>query len=402
MRQSLFCSALALALAAPAMRAQVPALTLSGELRLRGEWDGRTAQAGDDAVTLSRVRLGVAAQVRPWLSTFIQLQDARAWGTETGTTEGSADQLDLHQGYVSLTALGGSLRLGRQELSLGDERLVGPLNWSNVGRAFDGAVVTRPLGDRGEVRLFWLNVAERDALQPGGPDPQLNEGADLDGWFLGGVVAHRLGAAQLELTLVHDRNGVTDKSFTASGRLFGRAGDLLYDGTGAYQFGADRRAYLLSGRIGLALGRGAIAAQVDLLSGDSDTLDATRSAFASLYPTGHAFHGYMDYLLSFPVQTRQAGLIDAMARLAVPLPEPWTLRSDVHYFALPHERGGERALGVEADLIVARTLVPGVAAEAGAAMFVPKDLAGTLLPAFALGTDDATSWGYVMLTVRFP
>jgi len=395
--------ALALLVFAPRLGAQTPTVTLSGELRLRGEWDGRTAQAGDDAATLSRIRLGVTAQVRPWLSAFVQFQDSRAWGTETNTTtDATADQLDLHQGFVSLSALGVTSRLGRQEMGLGDERLVGPLLWSNTTRSFDGAVFTRPFGDRGELRLFWLNVAERDALLPGGVDPQANEAADQDGWFMGGFYARRLGAAQIEVMFLHDRNAATDKSFTAHGRVFGRVGDILYDGSGAYQFGADRRAYLLSGKVGLAVGRGSIAAQLDLLSGDADTLDATRRAFATLYPTAHTYHGYMDYLVAFPGQTRQSGLIDAMARVVLPVPQPWALRGDVHYFAVPQERSGERALGVEADVVLGRTLVPGTSAELGAAMFVPEDLIGIMIPAFALGTDDPTYWAYVMLTVRFP
>ncbi|HET7040134.1 MAG TPA: alginate export family protein [Gemmatimonadales bacterium] len=377
---------------------------MSGEIRLRGEWDGRTAAAGDDAATLSRVRLGARAELRPWLSAFVQLQDARAWGTETNTAaDGTADQLDLHQGYVDLRALGLTARLGRQELALSDERLVGPLLWANTTRTFDGAVFGHEHA-RGEVRLFWMNVAERDALIAVGVDPQANEGDDQDGWFMGGFLAHRLGAsARAEVMFLHDRNAVTDKSYTAWGRFYGRAGDILYDGSGAYQFGADREAFQASGRLGLAVGpRGSLALQLDVLSGDADTLDATRKAFASLYGTGHLFHGYMDYFLDFPRQTVQAGLIDAIARLVAPVPQPWTLLADLHYFALAAERNGQRGLGVEGDVILGRALVPGATVEAGGSVFVPRDLVGTILPAFAGGTDDPTYWGYVMLTVRFP
>lgn len=138
------------------------------------------------------------------------------------------------------------------------------------------------------------------------------------------------------------------------------------------------------------------------LSGDADTLDATRRAFATLYPTGHGYHGYMDYFVAFPGQTRQAGLLDAMGRIMAPVPQPWSLRADVHYFAVPEERNGAHGLGVEADVVVGRTLVPGAGVEVGASMFAPQDLIGTMLPAFALGTDDPTYWVYVMLTVRFP
>lgn len=382
---------------------QAPTVSLNGEIRLRAEWDGRTAGTGDDAATLSRIRIGATARMRPWLGAFVQLQDARAWGTETNpTTDASADLLDLHQGYVDLTALGVTGRFGRQEVALGDERLVGPLLWSNTTRAFDGALFTRAF-ERGELRLFWMNVAERDLLNPTGVDPQGNEGEDEDGWFLGGFYTRRLGRTTVELMFLHDRNAQTDKSYTAHGRVFGRAATVLFDASGAYQFGADRRAFLLSGKLGVAVaGRGSVAAQLDYISGDADTLDATRRAFATLYPTAHAYHGYMDYFLAFPGQTRQAGLVDAMGRFAAPVPAPWTLRGDLHYFALARERSGARGLGLEADLIAGRVLVPGAAVELGASVFVPRDFIGTILPAFALGTDDPTYWGYLMLNVRFP
>ncbi len=46
--------------------------------------------------------------------------------------------IGVHQGYVEIVAPDGpSLRVGRQELSLGDQRLVGPLDWAMQARSFD-------------------------------------------------------------------------------------------------------------------------------------------------------------------------------------------------------------------------------------------------------------------------
>ncbi len=42
-----------------------------GELRLRGEWDGRTAATGDDQAVLSRLRLGAMADLEPWLRAVV-------------------------------------------------------------------------------------------------------------------------------------------------------------------------------------------------------------------------------------------------------------------------------------------------------------------------------------------
>lgn len=398
---------LALATCAQALRTQqpsVPAAVVSGQVRFRGEWDGRTAAAGDDAAVLSRVRVGVSTAIQPWLNAFVQLQDARAWGTETDPTEGTADQFDLHQGYLDLARGRATLRLGRQEMGLGDERLVGSLLWANTARSFDGVLVRREL-PRGHVRVFWMNVMERDALSAVGVHPQLNEGSDADGWLLGGFITRDAGFGTVEALLLHDRKAATDESWTAHGRLHSAAGPLLYDASAAYQFGPHRRAYLFSGTLGVPVGEGAgrgrVAVQLDYLSGDDDPADAERRAFSSLYPTAHAYHGFMDYFVAFPGNTAAAGLLDAILRLQVPSRGPWNIRGDVHYFALAEDRQGQRALGVEADLVAARRMAPGAALEAGASVFAPRDAMGTVARAFAADARATTYWGYVMLTVAW-
>ncbi len=372
-----------------------------GELRLRGEWDGRTAATGDDQAVLSRIRLGALADLEPWLRVVVQLQDARAWGTEANTlTDASADQFDLHQGYVELGRPGRLVaRLGRQEVALADERLVGPVGWTNTGRAFDGAVVTVPAG-RATLTALWLTVAERDALLPTGLDPQRNEGTAADGW-LSGLAATVPGAwGTLEATLLHDRRAATDESWTGHLRMHGTHERLRWEAAGAYQFGSRRRAYLLSGRLGTAVGRGSVAAQVDLLSGDGDPGDRTRRAFHSLYMTGHKFYGFMDYVVALPSATADAGLLDAMLRAAVPAGR-WDLRADLHHLRTAARRAGRRALGTELDLTAGRALAPGTRLELGVSAFVPADLATSVFPAFGAG-DGTTYWGYTMLTVRFP
>ncbi len=391
----------ALLLVAPPALAQGPTLAVDGQVRLRGEWDGRTSATAADAATLSRIRLGVRVAADSALRVYLQLQDARAWGTESNTlTDASADQLDLHQGYVELGRPEGRFgaRLGRQELSLGDERLVGPVGWTNTGRSFDGALV-RMRDGRLEARAFWMVVAERDALIATGLDPQANEGADDDGWLVGAFASVPAGALTLEGTLLHDRNAVTDASWTAAVRAHGGQATWRLDGTAAYQFGRDRRAYLVSGRVGKEWPRLAASVQVDYLSGDGEPTDPTRRAFHTLYATNHKFYGFMDYFLALPAQTAEAGLLDAQLRLEVPT-GPWRWRVDAHRFATAEPRAGSRALGTEIDLVGSRPVAKGAVLELGAAVFAPARLAGVLLPAFAAGTR-STYWGYAQLTVQW-
>ncbi len=396
----LLTAVLACALAAPLHAQSTTRFVFGGEFRMRGEWDGRTVDAGPDAVALSRVRLGVRAELADWIGAYAQLQDARGWGTEGSTLDGSADALDMHQAYVELGTKALAGRLGRQEVALADERLIGAVGWSNTGRVFDGA---RLLGETGGIawQAFWMNVGERDSVLATGTDPQLNQGLDDDGWLIGGFASGRFGGTTAELTAIVDRRAVTEESYTLNLRAHGRAGAFAYEAAGAYQFGPDRSAYFGSGKAGVALGSVTVAAQADYLSGDDDPTDRQTRAFHTLYATNHKFYGIMDYFLAFPNQLQQAGLVDAMLRGSYTLPKNAVVRLDVHRFALAEERFGARALGTEVDVIGDWSLHQTTGLQIGGGIFLPESLAGRFLPAFTAG-DDPTYWAYVQLTVRWP
>jgi hypothetical protein len=391
----------ACASAAPAQAQDGATFGIDGELRLRGEWDHRTVGVGADAATLSRLRVGGRATLTGWMRVYAQVQDARAWGTEGNTlTDASADQLDVHQVHVDLGTDAAAVRLGRQEVALGDERLVGTVGWSNTGRVFDGA---RVLGTTGGVewQAFWMNVAERDSLLPVGLVPQGNQGIDDDGWLIGGFAATTIGGASVELTALVDRNAETEESYTANVRAHGRTGPVLYDAGGAYQFGPNRTAYFASARFGIALGRATVAVQGDLLSGDDDPAAGDAKAFHTLYGTNHKFYGYMDYFLAPQAQLDQAGLGDVILRGSLALPRRVRVRADVHRFWTARERLGSRALGNELDLIGDWGFHDLGSLQVGVGIFAPTELATQLMPAFAEG-DDLTYWGYAQLTLRWP
>ncbi len=379
-----------------------PAFRFDGQLRLRGEADHRTVGVDPDFATLSRIRGGVEASLMDWIRVYLQLQDARAWGSELNTlTDAGADNFDLHQGYAELGRTRTfNARLGRQEFALADERLIGAVGWSNTGRSFDGV---RLLGEASGTSwtLFWYNVAERDSLLAVGLNPQLNQGVNDDGWLLGGFASRQFGEATSELTFVVDRKAVTDESYTANLRLRGRLDGFEYDAAGAYQFGPDRGAWFASAKAGFAIGRGSVTAQLDYLSGDDDPDDDRTKAFNTLYATNHKFYGYMDYFLFIPEQLDQAGLVDAILRASLKATEATTIRLDLHRFLTAEKRDDERALGTELDLVGRWRVAAPANLELGVGLFIPETLITTLLPAFFEG-DKTTWWGYAQLVVAWP
>jgi hypothetical protein len=379
-----------------------PMFRVDGQFRLRFEADGRTVGVDPDFAVLSRVRVGGGVVLADWIDVYARIQDSRAWGDAQNTlTDASADQLDLNEGYVTLgSSPGFKAKLGRQQVKIADERLVGAVDWTNTGRSLDGA---RLSGQAGQFNwsTFWMNIRERDSLLAVGLDPQLNQGVNDDGWLIGGFGSTSLGDLVAELTFLVDRYAVTEESYTTNLRLHGNSSGFLYDGAGAWQTGPDRSAWFASGKLGYGWNRNSIAAQLDYLSGDSDPDDSETRAFNTLYATNHKFYGYMDYFLALPAQLDQAGLVDAVLRGAWGAAPNTTVRLDLHRFWTAEERLGQTELGTELDLIGAWNILPQANLTGGIGLFMAEELITQLLPAFAEG-DDTTWWGFLQLTLTWP
>ena len=399
--------------ARPSVYAQAnPAqLRLTGEVRVRGEFDKRTSGARADAATLLRTRLGVLATLDSGARVFIQLSDSRAFGEEGNTlTDASANQLDLHQAYLEGTALRSlNLRAGRQELAFADERLIGAVNWANVTRAFDALRATLARAPW-TLDAFAAILEERDATLSTGLDPRKNEGKDADRTFFGLWLASR----SIELFAIGDRHaraaaltGVD--RFTAGAYARRGFGRWTMNGMGALQVGRqsavggprqDIAAYMASAVLTYAgKGRSAatLSAQADYLSGDASPADASYTAFNTLYATNHAFYGSMDLFLNLPDDTGGLGLVDLMARLSL-RPGPWSVRADLHQFELARRAStGERTIGQEFDLYAGRS-VGKFGLQLGYSVFTPSAAARSA--PVVLGSD-VLYWAFLQVTARF-
>jgi Alginate export len=122
---------------------QLPSwLKLSGEFRLRFEEFGSSGFINpEDSYLLTRTRFNLSIQPVSWLRFFGQAQDARAFFQNVPhPAPPYQDTWDIRQAFVEVgkTEKGPvALRAGRQEINLGDQRLVGSLDWTNTARSFD-------------------------------------------------------------------------------------------------------------------------------------------------------------------------------------------------------------------------------------------------------------------------
>lgn len=292
-------------------------LQFSGELRMRAEVrnnaDFNSDRLDGTAQVFNRMRLGVARQFERGLKVFVQLQDARIWGEE-GSSLNALNSVDLHQAYLQIdkpARLPIEIRLGRQQLSFGRERLVGKYDWHNVGRAFDAMNVQ--WGSEQQRLNFWL-AQVRDHTTP-----TVARNQEFGGAYFSSQKILPIALEAYWLLLYDARNfesianpatpGRQDEpaealTLNTIGVRVNRAQEsgVQLDLEGAYQFGErgfqSIRAYGLALEAGFVFGskwRPTLRAGYVLGSGDEQGNDNRSETFANLFPNAHGFLGAMDY-----------------------------------------------------------------------------------------------------------
>ena len=152
--------------------AELQNVQVGGSIRIRGnvfELD----TLGDVSFVEQRTTIDVTADFTDEVSAFIELDSYDIWGEDfrsnyvTGVDfrAASGDDVELYQAYIEAREMWGTAlraRIGRQEMSLGSEWLVGVNNASSIyqGLSFDGIRLTYAT-DVFSVDGFWTKLAER-------------------------------------------------------------------------------------------------------------------------------------------------------------------------------------------------------------------------------------------------
>ena len=399
-------------------------VTFFGELRARTEWDRPGESLSADVFTYLRTRIGIRAAPADGVGIVLQMQDSRVYGAASGGT----NTFHLHQGYVDLSttwrAASVTTRIGRQEVALGNERLVGVVNWSNTGRSFDAArIMFAPQGatagsERWTATAFLATVDER-GRRFGAPPAASADPVPADRSALGVFASRRTDKGTLDATLLIDA-GASYRAYSGSDRvtLDGRfrtpgSARLGLELEGAYQTGQQRvagtdgatshvqdvGAWLLGARLGAFAKEGRRTSWfvgADVLSGDAIAQDGNYSAFATMYATNHSRYGLMDLFGDPAAQTKEQGLVDVLAMLDTELNSRTTLRAELHRYAA--QAGDTREIGWELDITAPIRLSSAASIEFGYGVFRASPGAEPL----GLGASGSSRhWAYAMMRAAF-
>lgn len=422
-------------------------LTTSGQVRLRCEFDVRSFDTSRTLINASylRTRLGLKAEINDNAYTFIQFQDSRrlgdnnTFGTAASGGLNDGQNVDVHQAYLQVEHLWGEngmgLKAGRFEVAHGNERVFGPVGWSNIGRTWEGMNL---FCDRHGVDFdaYWLRKMERfdpsrnadfdivgmnaviqslnldlfgflenDAFIVSTPGDSLDVTPTDDSTYMRYSGAHnQMQRITLGMYYHRDHNQF-DFELNAAYQLGKiKAWDVTVDSSASVDSADytsaehDIAALMATFEVGYSLSsmNTRLALGIDYTSGDDDATDNKHKAYNNLYYTGHKFRGAMDYF----VGSGNAGLMDMMFRAKLEPMSGWTLKGDFHYFTtaadyVSYDGKTTTDVGMEFDLSLTTDMISGVNFVAGGSVFLPEE-------AYAGMKDPETAfWGYLMMTASF-
>lgn len=282
-------------------------LTLGGEVRERWESYGNINYglgkvAPGSGYLLQRLELTADLHATDWLRGFAKFGDDRIFSHRGANSTTDTDRAELFERFVDVSPPSPfgdkpNVRYGRQEVSLGFQRLVALREGPNVHRDFDGWRITERIGD---ASIDFLQ------LQPVNNSPYAWDDATNRNQRLSGVYATTpaLGPMKADLYyLAYDNHNIklrgmsgSETADTMGARLFGKAGGFDWNLEGAWQTGQfvtgsktyDVKAHLLAALAGYTFadlpGTPRIGFSANDASGDNSANKSTIGTFNPMYP----------------------------------------------------------------------------------------------------------------------
>jgi hypothetical protein len=259
--------------------------------------------------------------------------------------------LDLRQAWAGVGSEDGlwDLKVGRQRLAFGTERVVGASEWGNTARVFDAVRLGIHRG-RDRVDFFASSVVNNDADRW----DHHQQGNNLHGVY--GSLGSILHGAKLEPYLLLRTSPIAVSELGTPGKYMSWTGGLRSAGVVRQNWSYEAELIHQKGRISASrLSAWAATIQVQKLfssvrwrpsalaeanyaSGDKNRSDNVVHTYDQLYPTNHGIYGVADQIGRRNTKNIRGGI---WLR-----PEKWlTLKVEAHSFWLANRNDGLYAAG---------------------------------------------------------
>jgi hypothetical protein len=339
-----------------------------------------------DFYLLDRLRVHATIQPKEWLRFHAEVQDSRIFfNHHIANANPYEDSWTLWEGYAqvgSSTSGWVDVLAGRQVLAFGDERVIGPSNWPNVGRTFNVARVDLHHSNN-KVSVFAASVVPGDSADlhnalPGnnlygvyGSFETLIPKATFEPYVLWRVapsnaaLPETLGRGPLnEVTIGLHMKGALPADFDYDAEFDGQTGSLGTQSIHAWAGYAS-----VGKRFSKVAASPRVFAEGNYASGTKNPAGRDWNTFDQIYPTSHDLLGFADEvgrrnLVQFRVGTEEQ--ITRKWKLKQAFEGFWLATSNDNFYAstgaiaVRAHPGASRHIGNELDLVAEYTFNKGL------------------------------------------
>ncbi|MEO5681295.1 MAG: alginate export family protein [Chitinophagaceae bacterium] len=283
-------------------------ISTGGDIRYQYLWfkneNWGEPPADKDGYLLTRLLVHADLHAGKHFRTFVQLQSSLANGKEDAPSPVDENQLDLHQVFVDVVPFSNSkhtvmIRVGRQELLYGSQRLVAVRDGPNNRQAFDAAKLVYTHKDWKADLFFSHYVRSKQQIF----DDGFNKNTKFWGAY---IVKNKLPLIEnmdlyyfglRKINAVFDDGAGKETRHSIGSRIWNSKGNWRYDVEGLYQFGnLDNKriaAWTFSINTGYKFSRTKLQPEIglktELISGDKTYGDGQIQTFNPLFPRGGYF-----------------------------------------------------------------------------------------------------------------
>lgn len=421
--------------------------SLGAQLRTRTELrDGQGAPSPKDAkvafFTSQRTRL-MAGYSMPRLKFSVALQDVRVWGQDGSTinrsTAADNNSLMMHEAWAEIgltdtsskkTAL--ALKIGRQEISYDDQRLLGALDWLQQGRRHDAAVLKLASGNWNiHAGLAFNQNKENVSGTQYNSTPPGNYGGNTNGGSMYKSMEYLYANYQLtngtasllfhtdQFSKYHTSIVNTTPTKVWEDGVWQRYTTGLYFHNNFDKLGVTAAAYFQggTGSAGQKISAGLLSASalygvskkfsigpgVDYTTGGGT--NGKSNAFDPLYGTPHKFWGLMDYFYAANGFGGK-GLVDYYLKAKYKASTSLQLAADLHQFSSAssvYDAGNaklSRSFGQELDIVANYALTKIIGFEAGYSHFFSRASLASPGVKNVADAQGGNNWAYLQINIK--
>jgi len=398
-------------------------LQLDAEVRPRAEMRDGYKQLSD---TLSLPAFFVSQRSRLALgfyrekySLYFAIQDVRVWGDELNYSstgiKGDNASIDLKEAWFNIHfSEHFSMKIGRQELSYADQRLLGGRNWNQHGMSYDALLLQFKGSFLCDLGFSYNNNSELVYQEVF----SLDKMKTLNFVFLKKQWNERFNSSLIYVLSGFQQPDKVEKIYfkNTPGLLLNLyLSNFRFSSSGYYQFGRNSKgatvsAYFWNLKSELSLIHSSIAAGIDYVSGnnyastDSSYLEKDHM-FDILYGARHRYYGHMDYFSNLQKGTAGGGLIDIYFDSNVDILSNLSFQGTYHYFRLqnsvPEVATGSilnKSLANEFDFILSYKPAKDIKLQMGYAFIISTESLNKIQNVSSDSPKDA-HWLWLMCTI---